>query len=73
MQKNLPTDFSVQAIAYEAMLEAVAQQTYFTTAAVTPASYLYTDVALPMNGMPNISFSWRNKPTESILYQWFKK
>ena len=72
-QNNVQTDFSVQAIAYEAALEAIAQQTYYTTAAVTPSSTLYTDVALPMNAFPNISFSFRNKPAESILYQWYKR
>ena len=72
-QNAVRTDFSVQAIAYEAMLEAVSTQTEFTTAGVTAGSYWYVDVMLPAQSFPNISQSWRNKPAESILYRWFAR
>jgi len=72
-QNAVRTDFSVQAIAYEAMLEAVSTQTAFTTAGVTAGSYWYVDVMLPAQSFPNISQSWRNKPAESILYRWFAR
>jgi hypothetical protein len=69
----LQTDFSVQAIAYEAMLEAISAQTAFTTAGVTATASWYVDVILPAQSFPNISQSWRNKPAESILYRWFAR
>jgi len=72
-QNAVRTDFSVQAIAYEAMLEAVSTQTAFTTVGVTAGSYWYVDVMLPAQSFPNISQSWRNKPAESILYRWFAR
>src|SRR5207245_11115524 len=66
-QNAVRTDFSVQAIAYEAMLEAVSTQTAFTTVGVTATASWYVDVILPAQSFPNISQSWRNKPAESIL------
>jgi len=72
-QSTLHTDFSVQAIAYEAMLEAISAQTAFTTAGVTAVGSWYVDVMLPAQSFPNISQSWRNKPAESILYRWFAR
>ncbi|PYP22817.1 MAG: hypothetical protein DMD53_01365 [Gemmatimonadetes bacterium] len=72
-QKAVRTDFSVQAIAYEAMLEAVSTQTAFTTVGVTATASWYVDVILPAQSFPNISQSWRNKPAESILYRWFAR
>ena len=72
-QNAVRTDFSVQAIAYEAMLEAVSTQTTFTTAGVTAVASWYVDVMLPAQSFPNISQSWRNKPAESILYRWFAR
>ena len=72
-QSAIHTDFSVQAIAYEAMLEAISAQTAFTTAGVTAVASWYVDVMLPAQSFPNISQSWRNKPAESILYRWFAR
>ncbi len=72
-QNAVRTDFSVQAIAYEAMLEAVSTQTAFTTVGVTAVASWYVDVMLPAQSFPNISQSWRNKPAESILYRWFAR
>ena len=72
-QNAVRTDFSVQAIAYEAMLEAVSAQTAFTTVGVTAVASWYVDVMLPAQSFPNMSQSWRNKPAESILYRWFAR
>lgn len=71
--KALQTDFSVQAITYEAMLEAISAQTTFTTVGVSAVASWYVDVMLPAQSFPNISQSWRNKPAESILYRWFAR
>jgi hypothetical protein len=72
-QNAVRTDFSVQAIAYEAMLEAISTQTAFTTVGVTAVAAWHVDVMLPAQSFPNISQSWRNKPAESILYRWFAR
>jgi hypothetical protein len=73
MQASLTTDFSVQAIGYEGELEAISAQTAFPNAAVEPISYWWVDVILPDQSFPNLSTSCRNKPAESILYQWYKR
>lgn len=73
MQQTLQTDFSVQAIQYEAMLEAITEQTLFDTASVDSKAYWFVDVILPKDSFPNISQSPRNKPAESILYEWFRQ
>ncbi len=72
-QKKLQIDFSVQAIAYEAALEAIAEQTQLTVVGVGTYHYWWTDCILPKDSFPNHSASIRNKPAESILYQWFRK
>jgi hypothetical protein len=72
-QKKLRIDFSVQAIAYEAALEAIAEQTQLTVVGVGTYHYWWTDCVLPKDSFPNHSASIRNKPAESILYQWFRK
>ncbi|MHB1207688.1 MAG: hypothetical protein ACYCZX_19145, partial [Rhodospirillaceae bacterium] len=64
-------DFSVQAMAYEAQLEAIAEQTDFETAGVDTTGYWYTDTILPQTAFPNFSQSVRNKPAESIVRAWF--
>lgn len=75
-QASLKADFSVQAIAYEAMLESVAEiqrAGQLKIGGVDAYGYWYTDVILPRNSQPQISQSVRNKPAESILYQWFMR
>jgi hypothetical protein len=73
MQNSLTTDFSEQAIGYEGFLEAITNQTSVPTAAVESYSYWWVDVILPDQSFPNISCSVRNKPAESIIYQWYKR
>jgi hypothetical protein len=69
---SIPTDFSVQAIAYEALLESMSESglnflSFFSR------GYWQTDVILPKDTFPNIGRTVRNKPAESIIYQWFQK
>lgn len=79
IQKTYITDFSVQAIGYEAMLEVVNEQGHFKTNAVNiDAGYWLTDDLVPnLNathpGFPNLHQSIRNKPAESIIKYWFVK
>ena len=70
---SLTTDFSVQAIGIEAALEAINQQTFFKTESVFVNSYWLADTISPHDSFPNTSQSIRNKPAESIVYQWWKK
>jgi hypothetical protein len=72
-QRSLTTDFSVQALAYEAVLEAISEQTMFTVSGVEVLAYWYVDVILGKDAFPNTSQSFRDKPAESILYQWFAR
>jgi hypothetical protein len=70
---SFTTDFSVQAIGIEAALEAINQQTFFKTESVFVNSYWLADTVTPRDSFPNISASIRNKPAESVVYQWWKK
>lgn len=72
-QKGLKIDFSVQALTFEAALEAIAEQTRLTIPDVDTMAYWFTDCILPRDSYPNLGGSVRNKPAESILYQWFKR
>ena len=73
-QTKLKPDFSVQAIAYEAMMEAIkeAHGKFLNVAAVDTYGYSFTDVLLPQVSLPQMSHSVRNKPAESIIKEWFK-
>ena len=79
VQKTYTTDFSVQAIGYEAMLRAVNEQTYFKNNTVNiDAGYWLTDDLTPrlseaQPGFPNLHQSVRNKPAEAIVKYWFGK
>lgn len=75
-QKHLEVDFSVQAIAYEAILEAVAQvhaEKSMHVYGMDTTGYLFMDVILPHVSQPQISQSIRDKPAEAVVYQWFKR
>lgn len=75
-QKNLTVDFSLQAIAMEAMMEAVseAQQSgALNIENIDIYGYWYTDVILPDFSQPQMAHSIRNKPAESVVYEWFKR
>jgi hypothetical protein len=71
--RSVTTDFSVQAIGIEAALEAINQQTFFKTESVLINSYWLSDTMTPHDSFPNTSQSIRNKPAESVVYQWWKK
>jgi len=80
LQNSVVSDFSVQAIAYEGYLEAIAAQTAFRTLSVDIFAYWYTDTMLPVpcasnavcGFFPNFGGNIRDKPAEAIVYQWFK-
>ncbi len=75
-QKNLTVDFSLQAVAIEAMMEAIANSNkngLITINNLDIYGYWYTDVILPDFSQPQMAHSIRNKPAESIVYQWYKR
>jgi hypothetical protein len=75
-QKNLTVDFSLQAVAMEAMLEAVSQVERDQVMAIENIDiygYWFTDVILPDFSQPQMAHSIRNKPAESVVYAWFKR
>lgn len=73
LQRNTPTDFSVQAIGYEAILEEISSLNLSSPTMVFAWSYLYTDFVMPSSAFPNLGGSPRNKPAEGILKKWFAK
>lgn len=74
-QKNYKTDFSIQALAYEGLFQAIKEQPYFKTYGITlGTSYWHTDTLVPgEEGFPNLSQSIRGKPAENIVKHWFSK
>jgi len=70
-QQAAATDFSVQAIAIEAQLEAITAQDDFALGTVDAMGYWFADVILPDTSFPNLSQSIRNKPAEAIVHRWF--
>jgi hypothetical protein len=75
-QKNLTVDFSLQAVAMEAMFEAVSEVQrggHMRVENIDIYGYWYTDVILPDFSQPQIAQSVRNKPAESVVYKWFKR
>ncbi len=72
VEQTLTTDFPVQAIGYEAALEAITSSGVDLAAVDTP-NYWYTDALMPGAWYPNISQSVRNKPAESIFAAWFRQ
>jgi hypothetical protein len=73
MQQSLATDFAIQTMGYEALLEAVVDRVHAGTniAAVESPNYWYTDQMQPQTVFPNIAQTVRNKPAEMLLYLWF--
>lgn len=77
IQETYKTDFSLQALAIEAALQAIKDQKFFTLQAVNfSTSYWLTDTLVASStseGFPNISQSVRGKPAEKIIKQWYSR
>ena len=70
---TLTTDFSVQAIGYEAVLETIHDARYpINLDSIVVNSYWLSDTLTPHTSFPNTSQSVRNKPAEAVIYNWFK-
>lgn len=71
VQRAIQPDFSVQAIAYEAILEEINSYKLSSTKMIFAGDYLLTDSLLPTDSFPNLHSSPRNKPAEGILKKWY--
>lgn len=72
IQKDVVVDFSLQAIVYQATMEAI-NELPSDDMIVVSRDYWMTDVMNPYTAYPNLSSSIRNKPAESILKMWYSK
>jgi len=75
-QKDLDVDFSLQAVAYEALFEAVAQidsENGMEIGGIDSNGYWFTDVILPYDSQPQFAQTIRNKPAERLVFEWFKQ
>ena len=75
-QQSFVTDFSMQAIAIEGSLEALSNQSTFSTGSISFYHYFHNDDITPTDlggaiNYPNIDASIRNKPAEGIVKYWF--
>jgi hypothetical protein len=70
-QESIPTEFGMQAIIIEAILETALAETQINISGVAVHHWM-DDNILPSNTFPNLAYSIRGKPSESIVYQWFR-
>jgi hypothetical protein len=73
IQRGMTTDLSLQAMYYEAYLEAVKGQTFFVTGSIEAMDYWMVDGLQPSNTFANVAYSPRSKPAEGILKAWFAR
>lgn len=72
-QKVTPTDFSLQAIIYEATLEALNGASVPAGSIIFASDYWQSDSLIAGSVFPNIGSTIRNKPAEGILKLWFSR
>lgn len=76
IQETFVTDFSIQSMGVEALMQAISKQDYFKTAGVDfSTGYWHTDEVSTESGrgFPNISQSLRGKPAEELVKSWFAR
>ena len=73
MQRDTPTDFSLQAIVYEAIFETIKENSFKVSPIVMIGDYWETDSLIPQTAFPNIAASFRNKPAEGVVKRWYAK
>jgi uncharacterized protein (TIGR03437 family) len=69
---SLQPDFSVQAIGYEALFEAL-NESGVPLLSFETYGYWPTDVILPKDTWPAVGRTVRNKPAEAVIQRWFRK
>jgi hypothetical protein len=70
-QETVPTEFGMQAILVESILEAAFEETRLNIAGVM-VQYWMDDSVLPSTTFPNLAYSIRGKPVEAIIQRWFQ-
>jgi len=74
VQLSYSPDFSVQALGIESFFESVnIANNPNIKAVLLGASYWHTDNLTPYPAFPNLSQSFRNKPSENIVKSWFAR
>ena len=73
LQRDVDTDFSIQAIYYEAVFEFLNSQSFARPPTIMAGDYWVTDSIQPTNVFPNIGGSFRNKPAEGLVKTWFAR
>ena len=72
MQRDIPTDFSIQAISHEAAMEALSDNGALSNNGVSISRYWFDSNLFPSTTFPNLDSSIRGKPAEYIIYKWFR-
>ena len=72
-QRDTKTDFSLQAIVYEASFEKLNETNLKSNIIVVTGDYWETESLMPETAFPNLAMSPRNKPAEGIVKMWFAK
>lgn len=72
IQRDRQTDFAIQALIHEATLEAMFSQNVTEVGAVA-FPYGFDENLTNLSYFPSLSPSIRNKPAESVIYQWYKR
>ena len=72
MQRDIPTDFSIQAISVEAAMEALSDVGALSNNGVSISGYWMDSNLFPSTTFPNLDRSVRGKPAEYILFKWFQ-
>ncbi|MEI7815978.1 MAG: hypothetical protein WCI45_02190 [Desulfuromonadales bacterium] len=72
-QRDTKTDFSLQAIVYEASFEKLNETNLKSNIIVVTGDYWETESLKPETAFPNLAMSPRNKPAEGILKMWFAR
>ena len=72
MQRDIPTDFSIQAISLEAAMEALSDIGALSNNGVSISRYWMDSNIFPSVTFPNLDSSIRGKPAEYIIYKWFQ-
>ena len=73
IQRDIPTDFSIQAIVLEAAMEALSDSGSLSNNGVSTSRYWLDSNLFPSTTFPNLDSSIRGKPAEYILYKWFQQ
>jgi hypothetical protein len=71
IQEQTVIDFSLQAVYFEAALQALSELDVEAEVTVIAGEYFVPAQLLPDQTFPNLAGSIRNKPTEYIVDQWF--